>query len=93
MAIDKGRERIKRVLVAIGLLLVSTALAMAVWDPNNLLWARNGYGMAQVGAWTGLQAVWAYLVYWFFEFWGRTVLSSAMVVLQCWAIWRVYALD
>ena len=82
------RLRWARLLVAAVLALAFTWVAMVIWDPTNPIWARNAYGMSQVGAWTGIEAVGAYVAYWFYEFWGRTILSSAMLAAQCWALWR-----
>ena len=60
-----------------------------LWRPGHLLWARNAYGMAQAGAWTGGDAFLAFMTYWFLEMHGRTVVTIALLGGWLWGAWRV----
>lgn len=82
------RSRGFGLLIAAGCALLFLALGMVMWMPGNVLWARNSYGMAQAGAWTGMQALAARLVYWFYQLGGRTVLTCLMLVVLGWLVWR-----
>lgn len=79
------------VLASIGLLALAASLAAMVWylwRPSHLVWVRNAYGMAQVGAWGGAEGFGALLLYWFFELRGRTVVTALAVVIWGLACWK-----
>lgn len=66
---------------------LATALAGVVWWlwlPSHIVWTRNAYGMAEVGAWSGLDAWWATLVHWFFALQGRAVITVAVLAAWIW---------
>jgi len=78
-----------------GLWLIALAFVLAVmvwylWRPSHVVWARNAYGMAQVGAWEGLQGFSAYVLFWFFHLRGRTVVAVLSIALWIWVFWRLF---
>lgn len=85
------RVRGARLVLAATVALLFGAVGIVLWDPNSVLWARNGYGMAQAGAWTGMAAMAAQVAYWFYELKGRVVVSFGMLVVLGWMLWRAYA--
>ncbi len=84
-------ERVRRGAVRLALIiacgLVFLWVGVVIWEPGNILWAKNAYGMARAGAWTGLDAFGATAAYWFFTLNGRTVLSSVMLLLEGFLVW------
>lgn len=84
------RGRLGIVVGAIGLLAAGCLLALGLWflwRPEHVVWARNAYGMAEVGAWTGWDGFQAYLAYGFFEWKGRTALTAFAVLLWLASAW------
>jgi|ERR1035437_1518933 hypothetical protein len=75
------RRLIYRLLACVALAVLFSLLGGVLWQPENILWSHNAYGMAKSGAWTGLDAVWAILVYWFYALRGRTVVTMLMLVV------------
>lgn len=74
---------------AVGLLILGGLIALCLWYlwwPQHVLWARNAYGMASVGAWTGWEGFLASAAFWFFELRGRTVVTVLGV-----ALWMAFA--
>lgn len=71
--------------IALAIAVVSAPLCfLAVafaWRPTHLVWARNGYAMAQDGTWTGLEAFGAFLAYWFYALYGEVVLTGLVALL------------
>ena len=76
--------------VVIGLMVMGALLALSIWylwRPEHMVWARNAYGMADAGAWTGWEAVMATFAYWFFELKGRTVLTVLALAMWIGCVW------
>ncbi len=80
-------QRFWRFLVLLVLTLSFPGIALILWNPDHLTWARNAYGMAQVGAWEGWRGFVATIVYWFFELKGRTLVSTAMLGAWIVGVW------
>lgn len=76
--------------VVLGLMVMGAFLALGIWylwRPGHMVWARNAYGMADVGAWTGWEAVMATSAYWFFELKGRTVVTVLALAIWIGSAW------
>lgn len=80
-------QRFWRFVVLLVLTISFPGIAFILWDPDHLTWARNAYGMAQVGAWEGGRGVLAVLVHWFFELKGRSLVSTSMLCAWIVCVW------